>query len=84
MGRTRPARGAPDNSTSARFNLPARSANGDWLDARSSIDGEAPRLRTSVTVETPRTILTRNNSPDIGFDQSVNPYRGCDQPYTVA
>ncbi len=84
MGRTRPARGAPDNSTSARFNLPARSANGDWLDARSSIDGEAPRLRTSVTVETPRMILTRNNSPDIGFDQSVNPYRGCDQPYTVA
>lgn len=71
-------RGATENASSARFNLPARSADGDWLDARPSIDGEAPRLRTSVTVETPRTILTRNNSPDIGFGQSVNPYRGCE------
>jgi DNA repair photolyase len=31
-----------------------------------------------VTVETPRTIITRNQSPDIGFDRSINPYRGCE------
>ncbi len=71
-------RGATGNASSTRFNLPERACDGDWLDARSSIDGEAPRLRTSVTVETPRTILTRNDSPDIGFGQSVNPYRGCE------
>lgn len=35
----------------------------------------APRLRTEVRAETARSIITRNNSPDVGFSQSVNPYR---------
>jgi DNA repair photolyase len=35
-------------------------------------------LRTTVTIERPRTIITRNASPDIGFDRSINPYRGCE------
>jgi len=39
---------------------------------------EAPPLRTEVTVEKPRTIITRNDSPDISFDRSINPYRGCE------
>ena len=40
---------------------------------------EAPEpLETEVTVERPRTIITRNDSPDISFDQSINPYRGCE------
>ena len=38
----------------------------------------APRLRTEVRAETARSIITRNNSPDVGFSQSVNPYRGCE------
>jgi DNA repair photolyase len=42
------------------------------------VDGEAPPLRTTVTVEHPRTIITRNSSPDIGFDRSINAYRGCE------
>ncbi len=71
-------RGAPANATSTRFNLNAREADGDWLDAREEIDGAAPRLRTTVTVEHPKTILTRNTSPDIPFDRSINPYRGCE------
>ena len=33
---------------------------------------------TSVTVERPRTVITRNDSPDISFDRSINPYRGCE------
>jgi DNA repair photolyase len=74
----RPGRGAPENRTPTRFNLPAREADGDWLDARGEVDGEAPPLRTTVTVETPRTIITRNSSPDIGFDRSINAYRGCE------
>ncbi|MDV7141598.1 PA0069 family radical SAM protein [Tropicimonas sp. TH_r6] len=37
-----------------------------------------PPLRTELTEEIPRKILTRNKSPDIGFDRSVNPYRGCE------
>ena len=39
---------------------------------------EPASLRTEVTVERPRTIITRNDSPDIGFDRSINPYRGCE------
>jgi len=53
-------------------------ADGDWLDAREGIDGAPPPLRTTVTVEQARTIITRNASPDIGFDRSINPYRGCE------
>lgn len=37
-----------------------------------------PALRTEVTYEKARTIITRNNSPDISFDRSINPYRGCE------
>ncbi|HEY4561252.1 MAG TPA: radical SAM protein, partial [Lysobacter sp.] len=39
---------------------------------------EAPKPQTTVTEERARTILTRNNSPDVGFSQSLNPYRGCE------
>jgi DNA repair photolyase len=35
-------------------------------------------LKTTVTVEKARTIITRNDSPDIPFEQSINPYRGCE------
>lgn len=35
-------------------------------------------LRTEVTTEVPRRIITRNQSPDVPFDRSVNPYRGCE------
>ncbi|HLH12200.1 MAG TPA: PA0069 family radical SAM protein [Methylovirgula sp.] len=39
---------------------------------------EPPRLNTTVTIERPKTIITRNDSPDISFDRSINPYRGCE------
>ncbi|BBC99797.1 MULTISPECIES: PA0069 family radical SAM protein [Sphingobium] len=71
-------RGATLKGDSRRFNLPQREADGDWLDAIGDIDGPLTRTRTQVTVEHPRTILTRNQSPDIGFSQSINAYRGCE------
>ncbi|MEG3086386.1 PA0069 family radical SAM protein [Sphingomonas sp. PB4P5] len=74
----RTQRGATLNQESSRFGLPDRAADGDWLDAREELDGPAPKLRTTVTVETARTIISRNASPDIGFDRSINPYRGCE------
>ena len=76
--RPRPVRGATLNAESARFNLPQTEADGDWLDVRESLDGAPPPLRTTVTVEQPRTIVTYNSSPDVGFDRSVDPYRGCE------
>ena len=39
---------------------------------------ELPPLKTEVTIERPRTIIARNDSPDISFDRSINPYRGCE------
>jgi DNA repair photolyase len=41
-------------------------------------DEEPPRLQTTLTRDASRTIIARNTSPDIGFDRSINPYRGCE------
>src|SRR5690242_8377152 len=70
-------RGATRNATPIRFNLKERVVDGEWLDQVEALDGRPPR-RTTVTVENPKSILTRNSSPDIGFDRSVNAYRGCE------
>lgn len=78
MADNRPTRGATHNRESDRFALPSRQTDGDWLDERETIDGAPLPLRTTVTVEHPRTILTRDQSPDIPFDRSINPYRGCE------
>lgn len=71
-------RGATHNRTSTRFALPERQADGNWLDDCMAIDGVTPCVRTTVIVEHPKTILTRNTSPDIPFDRSINAYRGCE------
>jgi DNA repair photolyase len=41
-------------------------------------DGESPSPRTVFLNDTTRSIVTCNESPDVGFDASVNPYRGCE------
>jgi DNA repair photolyase len=41
-------------------------------------DEELPPLKTEVAIEKPKTVITRNDSPDIAFDRSINPYRGCE------
>ncbi len=47
-------------------------------DGWGAMEEEPPPLRTTVTEEAPRRIIARNDSPDIGFDRSINPYRGCE------
>ncbi len=71
--RARRGRGATTNET-GRFEPLAREAFDDAWD----IPEEVARRDTQVTVERPKTIIARNNSPDIGFDRSINPYRGCE------
>ncbi len=69
----RRGRGAVSNA-SGRYEAEGRVAEDDgWGSA-----GELPPLRTEVVVEKPKTIITRNESPDISFDRSINPYRGCE------
>lgn len=60
-----------------RFESVRREAVDDgWLPPEP--EGEPPRLDTHVTEERARSILTRNDSPDLPFTTSINPYRGCE------
>lgn len=44
----------------------------------SVYEQETPKLQTTVTEEQARSIISRNESPDVGFSQSINPFRGCE------
>ena len=69
----RPGRGAATNQTNRFERLEHVAADDGW-----GLPEDLPPLRTEVRVETPRRILTRNVSPDIPFERSINPYRGCE------
>ena len=71
-------RGAQSAAVPQRFGLAERQADGDWRDAMVALDGPPVKLRTTVTEEHPKTILSFNRSPDITFDRSINAYRGCE------
>jgi len=47
-------------------------------DGWGSLDMPLEPLRTTFTLDTSRTVIAYNNSPDVGFDRSINPYRGCE------
>ena len=73
-------RGALSNETS-RYDSEKRIRTTDGWEAEvaaAAEDDELPPLRTILTRDATRTIIARNNSPDIGFDRSINPYRGCE------
>ena len=61
-----------------RFEVTVSEAMDDGWAPDESEEFAAPRLRTEVRAETARSIISRNKSPDVGFSQSVNPYRGCE------
>ena len=70
----RKGRGAGSNE-SGRFETERRVP---FDDGWGSADEEPARLPTTLTADATRTIIARNDSPDIGFDRSINPYRGCE------
>jgi len=68
----RKGRGVAGNS-SGRFESLSRHPTDDgWWEE------DLPSLRTTVTPETAKTIISSNTSPDLPFDRSINPYRGCE------
>ncbi|WP_237155084.1 PA0069 family radical SAM protein [Oryzibacter oryziterrae] len=69
----RRGRGAGINP-SGRFEPLSRSVFDDGWDSAD----ELPPFKTTIQVEKARTIITRNDSPDLSFDRSINPYRGCE------
>lgn len=69
--RGRGARSNPDN----RYAEHGRELVDDgW----GGLDQEPPPLRTTLTRDASRTVINYNRSPDVGFDRSINPYRGCE------
>lgn len=75
--RVRPERGrgrAAGINPSGRFEPLSRDVFDDGWNSFEDL----PPFKTDVQVEKPRTIITRNESPDISFDRSINPYRGCE------
>ena len=69
----RQGRGAQSNA-SGRYEAEARVA---FDDGWQSLE-ELPAFETSVGIDAARKVITRNDSPDISFDRSINPYRGCE------
>jgi DNA repair photolyase len=69
----RRGRGTASNA-SARYEPLARVAFDDGWESVEDL----PPFKTTVTVDATRKIITHNDSPDISFDRSINPYRGCE------
>src|SRR6266404_5781623 len=69
----RRGRGAQSNA-SGRFEAEARVAFDDGWQSLEDL----PPFKTTVSLDTSRKVIARNDSPDIGFDRSINPYRGCE------
>ena len=69
----RRGRGTASNA-SGRFEPLARVAFDDGWQGLEQL----PPFKTTVTVDSTRKIITHNDSPDISFDRSINPYRGCE------
>jgi DNA repair photolyase len=70
----RKGRGAVTNRTGRFEGYVAVPVADGW----DSWDEDLPPLRTTLTADATRTIIARNESPDVPFDRSINPYRGCE------
>ena len=68
-------RGARSNASS-RYDMEKRVRFDDGWNRDDN--EEPPPLKTEIIRDATRTIITRNDSPDISFDRSINPYRGCE------
>jgi DNA repair photolyase len=70
-------RGATFNPAN-RYRRDSREAFDDGWPGDAPGDDPPPRPRTTVAIQPARTIIARNDSPDIPFTQSINPYQGCE------
>ena len=70
-------RGATFNPEN-RFRRDARAPVDDGWDTPPGDDDALPPVRTVVRITQARTVIARNESPDIPFNQSINPYQGCE------
>jgi DNA repair photolyase len=78
---TRGDRGSPTKGRGAPSNVEGRyesATREPFDDGWGGEDEIPPRLETVITAESAKSIIARNESPDIPFEQSINPYRGCE------
>ncbi len=73
----RKGRGAVSNRTN-RYEKEVRLATDDGWSGVPDEDEMLPPLRTTLVKDASRTVIARNTSPDVPFDRSINPYRGCE------
>ncbi|WP_019450738.1 PA0069 family radical SAM protein [Cupriavidus sp. BIS7] len=73
----RKGRGALSNAES-RFDSLSREADAAILTDLEALHGEQSPPKTTVAIEPAKSIISRNQSPDVPFDQSINAYRGCE------
>ncbi|MGE3904937.1 MAG: PA0069 family radical SAM protein, partial [Reyranellaceae bacterium] len=73
----RKGRGAVSNRTN-RYEKEVRLATDDGWSSTPDEDEMPPPLRTTLVKDASRTVIARNTSPDVPFDRSINPYRGCE------
>ena len=69
-------RGAASNPQGRFENIRHQAEDDGWRSAL--LEQDAPRPRTEVSEERARSMISRNDSPDIAFSQAINPYRGCE------
>ena len=74
--RPKKGRGAISNDSSRYAAHACVEIDGGWSGARDG-ESEAP-TRTRILVDSSRTVISRNDSPDVPFELSINPYRGCE------
>jgi len=70
----RKGRGAVTNATGRYERHRQETVDDGWRQP----DADDPPLRTTVAIDASRTVIARNQSPDVPFDRSINPYRGCE------
>ncbi|MDF1735604.1 MAG: PA0069 family radical SAM protein [Minwuia sp.] len=70
-------RGARSNAV-GRYEREQRLTVDDGWGGPEEWQGQGRAIRTQVSVDSSRSIIARNTSPDLGFDRSINPYRGCE------
>lgn len=73
----RKGRGAVTNGT-GRYERYAQERVDDGWQRSAGLEDVEPPLRTTVAIDSSRTVIARNQSPDVPFDRSINPYRGCE------
>ncbi|MDP2698191.1 PA0069 family radical SAM protein [Thalassospira sp.] len=75
--RRQKGRGAVSNMDGRYEKFSHQARDDGWMSGLVE-EADPPRLKTTLGIDGARSVITRNQSPDVPFDRSINPYRGCE------